>query len=225
MGDRGVYLHFSGCTGRYTRFFVKKLIKQLLIPPAAINRANNPVFGLWQKVRSFVASARCSTLEGGGAGWLKGGCPQIGRHSWSPPAPLCLPCYAFEHPAVEASVHSHGHALLRKEGKKHHQLHFMVEEIGIQKCSGICPGGILLITLLSTLASEPRSCIFCPPQAVSPVLQKLCSWNTWVLAVIFPPRGCMWPSPAITNRETQHSLPLSSLCYRVLSYSYFALFI
>lgn len=153
-------------------FSVKKLIKQLLIPPAAINRANNPVFGLWQKVRSFVASARCSTLEGGGARWLKGGCPHtLGLR----PAPLCLPCYAFEHPVVEASVHSHWHSLLRKEGKKHHQLHFMVEEIGIQKCSGICPGGILLITLLSTLAPEPRSCIFCSPQALSPVLQRLCS--------------------------------------------------
>ena len=50
------------------RFFVKKLIKQQIIPTVVINRANKQAFGLWKETGSLAAGTRCSTLWGGGLG-------------------------------------------------------------------------------------------------------------------------------------------------------------
>lgn len=119
VGDGKVCLHFSGCTGTRTSFFfVKKLSKQQLIPAAAINRANSPVFGLWQEIGSLVAGARCSTLRGGG--WVA--YRRLPLERVAPgvflPAALCLPRSASECPTVEASARSHWHSLLRERGQE-----------------------------------------------------------------------------------------------------------
>ena len=105
-----------------------------------MNRANSQAFGVQQEMGSLVAGARCSTLWRGGAGRLKEVALEMdGTLAGSPPQQPCGPstCPALEAPVLlpptlfswEGGGGAGGGGCLQKR----HPVHFMVEEVGIQK--------------------------------------------------------------------------------------------
>ena len=105
-----------------------------------MNRANSQAFGVQQEMGSLVAGARCSTLWRGGAGHLKE--VALGMDGTLAGSPPQQPCGPSTRPALEAPVLLPP-TLCSWEGgggaggggclQKRHPVHFMVEEVGIQK--------------------------------------------------------------------------------------------
>ena len=92
----------------------------------------------------------------------------------------------------------------------------------------ICPEAFCYALCWKILPRSPDHGVFCPPRSLSPVLQRLCSWNTWGSGLLSFHSGALcdhlWP---MSNhfcelhqcRESQQPT-FEFLCNRVLFYSY-----